>query len=285
MKTLLSRRIFISQFLMALAGCATEERLSNKRLVIGVISYGKGKQTINKLNGFRTYLSDKLKTIIELEPAFNERIAVQRMKRKSWSLVFATPGLAAMGIADYQYWSMFSLQLDSSSRSIIVVNQSSPLKKLQDLQGKKLALGQEGSATGYYLPLFNLYGLTLASIQFASTPLVSLEWVSQGEVVAAAISLEEFYLYKSKFDSSQFRILFRDSHTVPSGSILCSPLVERKRADVIQNQMKNAPISLIQQAQYLPNASPPDYKYMMSVVKRVATITNNINSKPVRLFN
>jgi len=285
MNTKLSRRVFLSQMLLSIAACTTEETILNQRLVIGVISYGQGKQTVERLSGFRQYLSEKLKTIIELEPAYNERIAVERMKRKSWTLAFSTPGLAAMSIASYQYWSMFPLQLDSNSRSIIVVNQNSPLNQLQDLRNKKLALGQQGSATSYYFPLYNLYGLTLASVQFASTPKTSLEWLSSGEVDAAALSSQEFNLHKTKFDSSQFRILFTDSHSVPSGSLLCSPLVERKRADVIRNHLKSAPNSLIEQARYIPNASPPDYKHMMSVVKRVNTIAKNIDSKPVRLFN
>ncbi|MEO1561002.1 MAG: PhnD/SsuA/transferrin family substrate-binding protein, partial [Cyanobacteria bacterium J06632_19] len=195
------------------------------------------------------------------------------------------PGLAAIGIDKYQYWSIFPLELGGGSRSIIVVNQGSALNKLKDLQGKKLALGQQGSATGYYLPLFNLYGLTLASVKFTATPLSALEWLAAGEVDAAALSFTEFSKYKTTFNSSRFRILFSDSHTVPSGSLLCSPLVERKRADLIRDYLKKAPASLIQEARYIPNASPPDYKYMISVVKRVNTIAENIDSKPVRLFN
>ncbi|MEO1764752.1 MAG: phosphonate ABC transporter substrate-binding protein, partial [Cyanobacteria bacterium J06629_18] len=127
--------------------------------------------------------------------------------------------------------------------------------------------------------------LTLASVRFASTPKTSLEWLSSGEVDAAALSSQELNLHKSEFSSSQFRILFTDSHIVPSGSLLCSPDVERKRADIIRNHLKQAPNSLIQQARYIPNASPPDYKHMISVVKRVNKITENIDSKPVRLFN
>ncbi len=285
MQPRLSRRVFISQMLLSIAACTTEETMFTRRLVIGVLSYGQGKQTEERLRGFRQYLSNNLKTIVELEPAFNERIAVERIKRKSWSLIFATPGLAAMSIANYQYWSMFPLQLSGDSRSIIVVNQNSPLNKLQDLRNKRLALGQQGSATGYYFPLFNLYGLTLASVQFAPTPKISLEWLSSGEVDAAALSLEEFNLSKSKLDSSQFRILFTDEHTAPSGSLLCSPLVEKNLANAIRNHLKKAPESLIQEAKYIPNSSPPDYKYMINVVKRVNAITENIDSKPVRLFN
>ncbi|MGD1910169.1 MAG: phosphate/phosphite/phosphonate ABC transporter substrate-binding protein [Rivularia sp. (in: cyanobacteria)] len=283
----LSRRIFMLEMLMAVAACTTESTRLNQQLelVIGIISYGQEKQTVERLSGFRKYLSEQLRMIVQIEPAFNERIAIERMKRHSWSLVFATPGLAAIAIYNYQYSTIFPLQLSTNSRSIIIVRQDSTLKKLSDLQGKTIALGQQGSATGYYIPLYNLYGLTLASILFAATPKVSLEWVSSGKVDAAAISLEEFNFYKSKIDSSQFSIIFEDSHPIPEGSVLISPKIERKRYDVIRNRMKNAPLSLIQEAKYIPSASPPDYQYMIGVVKRVASIAENLNSKPVRLVN
>lgn len=287
MKYKLSRRIFILEMLLAIASCTTEETLFNQsfQLVIGIISYGQEKQTVERLSGFRKYLSEQLRAIIQIEPAFNERMAIERMKRYSWSLVFATPGLAAVGISNYEYSAIFPLQLSTSSRSIIIVRQDSTLKTLQDLQGKTIALGQQGSATSYYIPLYNLYGLTLASILFASTPQLSLEWVDIGKVDAAAISLEDFNFYKSKFNSSGFRILFRDFHPVPSGAVLISPNIERKRVDMIRDRMKNAPLPLVTEAKYIPSASPPDYEYMIRVVKRVAAIAQNLDSKPVRLFN
>lgn len=287
MKSRLSRRAFILQMLFAITACTTEETIFNTQsgLVIGVITYGRGQQTVERLSSFREYLSGQLKTIVQIEPAFNERIAIEQIKRHYWSLVFATPGLAAIAIANHQYSTLFPLQIGTISRSIIVVNQNSPLNKLPDLQGKTIALGQQGDATGYYLPLYNLYGLTLASILFAPTPKESLEWVSQGKVDAAAMSLEEFNFYKSKLNSVQFRVLFSDSHTVSSGSVLVSPKLDRNSVDIISNYMKNAPPTVIQQAKYLPLESPPDYQYMIEVVKRVTSITQNLNSKPVRLFN
>ena len=287
MNSKLSRRIFISQMLLAIAACTTEEKIFNQRLklVIGVISYGEQKQTIERLNGLRKYLSEELKIIIQLEPAYNEKIALEQIKRRSWSLVFANPGLAAMAIANYQYSTLFPLQINLNSRSIIVVRQNSSFKKLPDLQNKIIALGQKGSATSYYFPLFNLYGLTLSSILFASTPTQSLEWLSQGKVDAAAISLEDFKSYQLQVSDSNFRILFNDSHRVPPGAVLIAPDIDRNRSQIIRDRMNNAGPTIVQDARYIPNASPPDYKYMIGVVKRVTSIAQNLDSKPVRLFN
>lgn len=281
-----SRRTFMLQMLLALAACTAEETVFNQQvqLVIGTIAYGQEKQTVERLNRFRQYLSEQLKAIVQIEPAFNERIAVERIKRNSWSLVFAPPGLAALAIDNYQYSAILPLQLRVDSRSVIIVRKDSPVQEIPDLRDKTVALGQKGSATGYYFPLYNLYGLTLASILFAATPNISLEWLSEGKVDAVAVSLQEFNLYKSEFSSENYRILFQDSHRVPSGAVLVSPKIDKNRADIIRNTMRKAPLYVVQEAKYIPNASPPDYKYMIEVVNRVTSITENIDSKPVRLF-
>ena len=262
MTSKLSRRTFLLQMLLTLSACAAQENLFNQQgqLVIGVISYGQQKQAIERFAGLQKYLSEQLKIIVQIEPAFNERIAVERIKRNAWSLIFAPPGLAALAIGSYKYSALLPLQLSTNSRSIIIVRQDSPFQKLADLQNKTVALGQKGSATGYYFPLFNLYGLTLTSILFAGTPKISLEWLSQGKADAAAISVEEFNLHKSQVKSVDFRILFTDSHRVPSGSVLITSNLDKNAANVIRDRMRNAPISIVQETKYIPNASPPDYR-------------------------
>lgn len=281
----LSRRLFILQMLLLMMSCQTEDK-SNQRLelVIGVITYGEEKQALERLDGFRNYLGEKTKSIIQLEPTFNEKIAMERIQRHNWSLVFAPPGLAAIASANYQYVPIFPLEIDVNSRSILIVRKDSPLRDLKDLQGKAVALGQPGSATGYYFPLYNLYGLTLAEILFAPTPKTVLEWVLQGKAAAGAVSLEEFNLHKSSVGATEFRILFTDPHNVPSGAILIGPDIDKSRQDLIRNYLKDAPFTIVQDVKYLPNSEPPNYEYMTYVVKRVVPIAARLNFKPVRLF-
>lgn len=272
--------------LLLFTACAGEET-SNQQLdfVIGVISYEEGKQAIERFTRFRNYLGEKLGAIIQLEPAFSQNLALERIKNGDWSLVFAPPGLAAIASANYQYLPIFPLQIEGTSRSIFVVRKDSPLNQFKDLQGKIVALGQPGSAAGYYFPLFNLYGFTLAEILFAPTPKTVLESVAQGKAAAGAISLEEFNLYRTEFGATEFRILFSNPQTVPLGAVLIGGSnAERNRLDRIRNCMKNAPPSLVQDIGYLPNSDAPDYQYMNVIVKRVTSIAQHLNCKPVRLF-
>ncbi|GAB1540604.1 PhnD/SsuA/transferrin family substrate-binding protein [Scytonema sp. NUACC21] len=272
------------QLLYMIANACRQKPSLDGHLLIGLISYDEGQQIINRYANFNKYLAEKTGMRIELEPAFNEKKALERIQNQAWSLVFAPPGIAAIAIADYQYLPLFPLQGLNHLRSILVVRNDSPIQELKQLEGQTVALGQVGSATGYYFPIYNLYGITLAEILFAPTPKTVLELVSQGKASAGALSLAEFYLYSPQLNQTQFRVLYTDPHNVPLGVVLISPTVERNRQEQIHKIMNAASSNLTQDAGYIPNASVPDYQYIISVVERVRNIAKQLNEKPVRLF-
>jgi phosphonate transport system substrate-binding protein len=267
---------------------------SNRQgLVLGVVSYDAGEKTLNRYARFNQYLSEKIGVIVQLEPAFNENKALERIRNRAWSLAFAEPGLAAIAIAQHQYIPLLSLQGITNLRSILVVRKDSPIVQLKELQNQPIALGQPGSATGYFFPIYNLYGLTLAEIILAPTPKTVLEWVAIGKVVAGALSKEEFYLYSSRFSPTEFRILHIDPHQVPPGVVLIAPHLDKNLRQQIRQIMNEVPSILAQEAGYIPNSSAPDYRYMISVIKRVRAIfpdeyehgATPLQLKPARLLD
>ncbi|QFS47865.1 phosphate/phosphite/phosphonate ABC transporter substrate-binding protein [Nostoc sphaeroides] len=278
------RRFFLFNLLgLTFAACQSPREFEGT-LTIGVINYGGGEQIINQYAKFNNYLGEKTNALIQLEPVFNENKAVERLEARAWSLVFAPPGLAAIAIARHQYLPLFPLIGISNLRSIFVVRKDNPITDLKQLQGQTVALGQLGSATGYYFPLYNLFGTTLAEILFAPTPKAALELVAEGKAIACAVSEAELSLYGSQLGSTQFRILFKDPHYVPLGVVLIGPNVERNRQEFIRKVMSDAPSGLAQEVGYVPNGQVPDYKYMISMVDRVSSITSKLQSKPVRIF-
>lgn len=278
------RRLFLFHLLgLAFASCQPRRKFEGP-LTIGVINYGGGEQIINQYAKFNTYLGEKTNSYIQLEPAFNENKAVERLEARAWSLVFAPPGLAAIAIARHQYIPLFPLVGISNLRSIFVVRKDSSISELKQLQGQTVALGQLGSATGYYFPLYNLYGTTLAEILFAPTPKAGLEFVAQGKANACAISEADLSLHASQFSPTEFRVLYKDPHYVPLGVVLIGPNIERNRQEFIRKVLSELPSGLAQEVGYVPNGQVPDYKYMISVVDRVSSIASNLQTKPVRLF-
>ena len=305
MRLTTSRRLFLASLLLSSCGVrrsasgsptpttAREDGSGDReQLAIGTLSYGSDKQPSAQYDSVKQYLEQKLPSLVQIEPTFNESKALERIRAKAWSLVFAPPGLAAIAISQYQYTPILPLEGINNSRSILVVKKDSTYRDLKSLTGKKLAIGQPGSATGYYLPIYNLYGLTLAELILAPTSKSILEAVAEGRADVGALSLTKFNTYKHEIPQAEFRILFTDPHKVPPGSILVSSAVELKLQESIRQLLIDSPSTVFQDAGFIPNGTVPDYKYMIAVVDRVRSIfpadqaqtAALLTQKPVRLF-
>ncbi len=282
-----SRRLFslfVFPLLLILMGCGPKATLEQKRLTVGIVSYGEGAQSLEQFANLKRHLEATLKTQIELEPAYNEIQATRRIEEQRWDVIFSPPGLAAIAISQEQYLPLLPRSGGEKERSIIVVQQNSPAQQLTDLANKTIALGQEGSEAGYYFPIYNLYGLTLAEVRFAPTPKTTLEWIQQGEVDAGALSVASLERYRSDFGRERFRVLYRDSHNVPAGAVLVGPTVERERQEEIRTALESASSQTAAAAGYITNAEPPNYEYLIKVVKRVRPIAKRIKDKPAPLY-
>ncbi|NJN90956.1 MAG: phosphate/phosphite/phosphonate ABC transporter substrate-binding protein [Leptolyngbyaceae cyanobacterium SL_5_14] len=251
------------------------------KLVVGIVSYDTG-NAVDKYERFREYLAGQTRAIVELEPAFNELAAVEQIQRQVWSIVFASPGLAAIAISSQQYIPIFTMQGINNLRSVIVVRDESQLQTLGDLANQTIALGEPGSAAGYYLPLYDLYGLTLAEVRLAPTPKTVLEWLDEGAIVAGALSEDDFQTLRNQFRDTQFRVL-HTSRPIPPGAVLLAPTVERNQQEQIEIAMEQAPSNIIGDSGYIPNVPLPDYSQLIELVEKIQPIESRIREKPAVL--
>ncbi|MDJ0715696.1 MAG: PhnD/SsuA/transferrin family substrate-binding protein [Prochloraceae cyanobacterium] len=280
-----SRPVLLAQlFLLGLlaVSCNSNQSQHPKNLTIGVVSYDSGNRSLDKYEDFKNHLAREIRTYIELEPAYNELKAVEQIKRQIWSIVFASPGLAAIAIEQENYIAIFPMEGLSNTRSVIVVREESAIANLEDLSDKVVALGQPGSATGYYLPLYDLYGLTLAEIRFAPTPKNILQLLSDKSVDAGALSESKFQSYQREFPQTKFRILHK-TRAVPPGVVLVSPKVERIEQQQIIKAMKEASPNVIADAGYIVDGSIPDYKQFIELIKKVRPLETRVHQKPAVL--
>jgi phosphonate transport system substrate-binding protein len=280
---MLLKSLLLGSLLAILTGCE-EKNISSERLTIGVVSFEESDRSLEQYSEFESYLGKEIESLVELEPTYNEKKALEQIDRKKWDIVFASPGLAAIAISESQYEPMFPLEGGLKTRSAIVVLKDSPITKIGQLAGKAIALGQPGSATGYYLPIYNLYGMTLKEIRLAQTPKTALKWIADKEVAAGAMSLAEFKQYRTEFPNASFRILLNDAHEVPSGAILVSPELTDERQEQIRKTLSEVSPAIAASVGYIPNASVPDYQYLIKVVKRVTPIAERIQEKPAPLY-
>ena len=264
-------------------GCASQSSDPLGKLTIGIVSYDTVAQSVDQYQTFKEYLAQQTQTVVELEPTYNELQALGQIKRQNvWSLVFAPPGLAAVAIGQEQYVPIFPLQGSANARSVLVVLEENPAQELGDLAGETIALGEPGSAAGYYLPLYDLYGLTLEEVKVAPTPRTILEWVSDGTVVAGALSDEDYQDYRNEFTSASFRVL-HTSRPIPQGVVLIGPTVERNQQRQIEEAMQSAPSNIISDAGYIPTASVPDYSQFIQLIEKVRPLEEQVKQSPAVL--
>ena len=260
-------------------GCESSNILPEK-LSIGVVSYGEEDISLDKYERFKNYIASQTKSIVELEPAYNELQAIDQIRSNRWDIVFAPPGLAAIAIDQQLYEPLFSMgEVSSRQRSLLIVRDDSPIKKIPDLANKTLALGQIGSAAGYYVPLYDLYGLTLSEIRFAPTPRTILEWLKEGRVDAGALSEKNFEVYKRQFSQTKFRII-HTSRWIPPGLVLLSPTVERNREKQIRQFMSEASADMTADAGYIPSIKVPQYKQFIQLIKKVKPLEVRVKETP-----
>jgi len=265
-----------------MGGCVSSSSSgSTPRLIVGIVNYKAGDQSDNAYQPFQTYLAEQIRGIVELEPVFNELKALEQIQRQIWSLVFAPPGLAAIAMTETQYVPLFPLQGPNAVRSVIVVQEESAIATLGDLANSIIALGAPGSATGYYLPLYDLYGLTLQEIRFAPTPRTVLEWLATGAIVAGALSEDDYQTYRNDFDAS-FRVL-HTSRGIPPGAVLLGPTVERNLQNAIEQAMQSAPAIIATDAGYVPNAPIPNYDSLIELIAKVRPLEANVKQTPAIL--
>lgn len=265
-----------------LAGaCTPQEPISNDRLTIGVVSYGETEVSLDRYQRFQNFLAEQTKIPIDLEIAYNELKAVEEIDRSNWDIVFAPPGLAA--IADKRgYTRLFPLENQGQAKfGLIVVRADSDIDELSDLQDQVVALGERGSAAGYYLPLYDLYGLTLQEARFAPTPKTVLEWLDASEVAAGALAETDFEEYKHSFGADTFRVLHR-SRAIPPGVVLMG-VVERNQAEFITRIMAEAPADIASDAQYIPGANLPSYDHFIQIVEKVRPLEERVQQQPATL--
>jgi phosphonate transport system substrate-binding protein len=280
-----SRRGFLGGLLfglgLAISSCWQSADAPQDKLVIGLVSYDGGARSVDRYEKFKEYLSQQTQTFVELEPAYNELNAVEKIERGDWSIAFAPPGLAAIAIDKQQYIPIFPLQGTHNSRAVLVVRHDSSIRTLAHLHDKVVALGEPGSAAGYYLPLYDLYGLTLSEVRFAPTPKTVLEWLDRGEIDAGALSEEEFQRDRHQFET-EFRVL-HTSRNIPPGLVLLNPNIAPTLRQSIEAAMRDAPPNLVSDTGYLPNVKVLDYQLFIELVGKVRPLERRVQRKPAVL--
>ncbi|MBD1851992.1 PhnD/SsuA/transferrin family substrate-binding protein [Leptolyngbya sp. FACHB-711] len=285
MRSRLVRLVLCFLLGLIVASCSGNQSVLSEEITIGMVSYGEIATSTAKYERFQEYLAERTKAVIQLEPAYNELQAIDQVTGQRWDVVFAPPGLAAIAIREQQYKPLFPLEgLSNTQRSFLIVRADSPMQAIADISQKTVALGQPGSAAGYYLPLYDLYGLTLAGVKFAPTPKDALTWLNDQSVDVVALSEKDFEQYHREFPTTPFRVLHK-SRWIPPGVVLINPSLDPALQQQIQQAMLEAPSDIVSDAGYLSIGKLPNYDQFIQLVAKIRPLEDDIKQTPITLIN
>ncbi len=215
-------------FALLLAGCQRVEEgaesvcAATGRLKVGVVGSIEGDETVSaeRLDAATLFeLRDRLMAAsrceVELEPVQSPEQAHQRLTDQAWDLAFLPPGLMAFAMdRPTPYRPVRILGTPRQARSAIVVRADSSIQERRQLEATRLGLLPRGSLTGFYLPLYNLHGVSLAKVVYASDYAGLLQLLGTGEVDAIAWD-------ESRPDPSlPLRRVLVDQRPIPLGALV-----------------------------------------------------------------
>lgn len=200
----------------------------NGEIKFGIEPYEAPDKLIPAYNVLADALSKKLNCPVKVQVVDDYAAEVLAMKNGKLDLgefgplgfVFASQQAGAEPLASF---ATADKKL-SSYKAGIWVPQNSPLKSINDLKGKSLALGSNGSTSGDALPRFALKQAGIAEsdvkLDYAGGHPEALLALVNGTVDAAEINSQTLESAKSegKFDESKFRQVWK-SNPIPNDPI------------------------------------------------------------------
>jgi ABC-type phosphate/phosphonate transport system substrate-binding protein len=289
--------VWLSSFTQAPCSVATEKReagvcvkdLSKKSLIIGFLSSPHQPmettdeyQYLPLQNYLKKSFGGRVKTI---STEIYNNMSYQKMQslisNKELDIVFAHSPMNSWVAKKNGYIWLGSHNPSSSAyyRSVLFVRASSPIQSTADVKATtRVALGHVGSASSFYVPVYDLYGKNL-SVTLVNSHREIQELVRTGKVDVGASTESDIE------KQSEFRIIHY-SRAIPVAGVFISPKLSESDRNQIQQIFRQAPREIIDKARYQNNIEEPNYDYIGQISVKTEEIINcaNFNYNPVQFF-
>ena len=217
--------------------------------------------------------------VIEGDKNLSYQEVKKRLAAKEWDIVFARSPMIARFSQKQSYSYLAGMFPGSPTyKSGIFVKTYSPIRSIDDINSNTVvALSDFNSASGFYMPAYDLYGKTFsAKIARGESP---MSMVSQGKADVGAAAIGD----KLKANNSEFRII-HVSRNIPGSGVYLSPQFSSQH-DQIKQVLLAAPKSITKKANY-GDVPEPNYSEFDKITDRVDSIIEcvDFDKSPVNLF-
>lgn len=217
--------------------------------------------------------------IIEGDKSLSYQEVKKRLAAKKWDIVFARSPMISRFSQKQSYSYLAGMFPGSPSyQSGIFVKANSPIRSINDIQSNTVvALGDFNSASGFYMPTYDLYGKTFsAKIARGESP---MSMVSQGKAEVGAAAIGD----KLKANNSKFRII-HTSRDIPGSGVYLSPQLASQHEQMKQVLLA-ASDNITKKVNY-GDVPEPNYTEFDKITDRVDSIIECVDFEktPIHLF-
>lgn len=192
----------------------------------------------HEISTIRELLTVASRCEVTLEPVASPEQAHVRLRSGQWDAAFLPPGLTAVALENQngtKYSLLRPLGRRQDSWSVLLVRRDSSYQSIKQLARARLGVLPRGSLSGFYLPLYNLHGLRLASVHYALSYDELLEQLRNNklDVIAWDGALPA--------PGDDMRPIFEDKNRIPLGAlVLSSGLVAQNYQPFLKTLDENA---------------------------------------------
>jgi serine/threonine-protein kinase len=226
-------------------------------------------------------LGDQVKEIfIETEYNMSYQKIQSKIAKNESDIVFSHSPINSW-IAKKNGYTWLGSQSHSTSayyRSVLFVRADSPMQSIADIKATtRVALGHVGTASMFYIPVYDLYGKSLSVILVNSYGgIQELVRTGKAEVGAAIESDIE--------NKPEFKIIHH-SRDIPVAGVFISPKLSESDRNQIKQIFRQAPRDTMEKVGY-QNIAEPNYNYLGQISRKTEEIRKcaNFNKNPVHFF-
>ncbi len=220
----------------------------------------------------------KVEMIAENEPSSYLR-AIQKIKNKQWSVVFAYSPIISVEAEKNGYKPIATMfPGEPGYTSAIFVKSNSKIREIRDInRNHTILLKNFYSASGFYFPIYELAndGNIEVNVEFAESSKI-LEEVEKGNIDIGVAPLEEV--------KDNFHVL-AVSRYIPGSQVYASPDLSEKDRNILKDILLNAPSQIQKNAKYGQIVSPQNYSEFARIIDKVQGILacDNFSQNPVKI--
>jgi len=213
--------------------------------------------------------------------------ANKKLQSKEWDIAFTLSPLVAVDAKNAGYEFAVRMMDRDNLKTVLFARREFPIDYVQDLTDKtRVALADKNDIPGFYLPIYQLYGLEVSLELVPNLPDIVQKVLSDQADVGVGLERMTSRFPNLKVLKDRRVTVLDNARTIPPGGVYLSPSLSDNAKALIKDLLLNAPSEVQKRSMYVPSQDEGDYEEVKKIKARAEEIIScaNFTENPVELY-